>query len=64
MAVGEADRVEQFRGLGPVRTTEAGRQLDLLVGPEVGDQVVGWILEHDAEPAPTQPAPLPGPQAK
>ena len=61
MAAGEADRVEQLRGLGPVGTPEAGRQLDLLVGAEVGDQVVGRILEHDAEPAPTQPAPPPGP---
>ena len=62
MAAGEADGIEQDRSLSHVSASQASRQLDLLIGVEVGDEVVGRILEDDAEPAPAQPASLPGRQ--
>jgi hypothetical protein len=60
MATSEADRVEQHRGLGPVGASQAGRQLDLLAGSQVRDEVVRRVLEHDAELTSTQPPAVAG----
>ena len=50
-AVGEADGRRAAPAPRPaVDAAEPRRQLDLLDGAQVGDEVVGRVLEHDAEP--------------
>ena len=61
MAVEEADRVEQDRG-SATSTPRMRAASSTCSRAEVGDEVVGRILEHDAERAAAQPAPRPGPQ--
>ena len=57
--VGHADDPEQLDRRLPVDAAKSGRQLDLLDGRQLFEQVVGRVLEDDAHGAATAPADLP-----
>lgn len=56
MVIAQAHRRERGHRFAGIGASESGRQLDLLPGPEVRHEVVGWVLEDDADVAPPHPS--------